>query len=106
MSCPAGILNRQGPNIREVHLRFKEINKVVRWPRTTQEQLDRFLRVKGASGLAKRFYGSPWHKKIKGKETASGQIRGFHLAANEETRQGTAKLVHQQALVQNRPVQP
>ena len=86
-------------------LPFVGINKVVRWPGTTQEQLDRFLRVEATSGLAKRFYGSPRHKKIKGKETAPGQIRGFHPAPNEETRQGTAKLVHQQALVQTCPVQ-
>ena len=86
-------------------LPFVGINKVVRWPRTTQEQLDRFLRVEATSGLAKRFNGSPRHKKIKGKETALGQIRGFHPAPNEETREGAAKLVHQQALVQNRPVQ-
>jgi hypothetical protein len=42
-------------NSLNVHLVLQGINKVVRWPGATQEQLDRLLRMEVTSGSAKGF---------------------------------------------------
>jgi hypothetical protein len=91
--------------VRDGHLPFEGINKVVRWPGAAQEQLDGLLGVEVTSGAAEGFDGSARHEEIKGQQTAPVRIRECHLAANVEAGQGSPKVLHQQTLVQGCSVQ-
>jgi len=85
-------------------LRSQGINKVVRWPGATKEQLNGLARRKVTSGSAKGCNRIAGHEEIEGQEPTSAGRRKFDFVANEGAVQRIAELLNQRVLKHGRPL--